>query len=55
MNYRILIGAGLLALGASTAQAQIISSFNSGLEGWTGAGGTVSYVASGGNGGGYLS
>jgi hypothetical protein len=55
MNHRSLIFAGLLALGASTAQAQIISNFDSGLEGWTGAGGTVTHAAGGGNGGGYLS
>lgn len=55
MKTRHLIAASLLALGAAAADANISSSFGSRLEGWTGAGGTVSYVASGGNGGGYLS
>jgi hypothetical protein len=54
MKTRHLITASLLALGALAAHANINSSFNNGLEGWTGAGGTVSYGASGGNGGGYL-
>lgn len=55
MNTRLWMAAGLLAVSASTSQAQLISHFDSGLDGWTGAGGTVSHVAGGGNGGGYLS
>ncbi len=42
-----------LALSA-TARADIGSSFDSGLEGWTGTGGTVSFAASGGAPGGHL-
>jgi hypothetical protein len=55
MNHRLCLVASLLALGASTGHAQIISNFDSGLAGWTGAGGSVTHVASGGNGGGFLS
>lgn len=45
----------LAALGAAgAARADIVSSFGSGLEGWTGSGGAVTYAASGGNAGGHL-
>jgi hypothetical protein len=46
--------AGSLVVAAGCAQAQLSSSFDGGLEGWTAAGGTISYVASGGSPGGYL-
>ena len=55
MNHRLMLIASLLALSASAGNAQIISNFDSGLAGWTGTGGSVAHVASGGNGGGYLS
>jgi hypothetical protein len=54
MNHRLLIAASLLALSATATHANITSSFDSGLEGWVGAGGAVSFGASGGNAGGYL-
>jgi hypothetical protein len=52
MNHRLLIAASLLALSATATHANITSSFDSGLEGWVGAGGAVSFGASGGSTGG---
>jgi hypothetical protein len=37
-----LLAFTLAAIAASTARADLISSFDAGLEGWTGSGGTVS-------------
>lgn len=46
--------AGFLALTGQAASAEITRTFNTGLEGWSGAGGVVSHVAAGGNSGGFL-
>lgn len=46
--------AGSLLFAATCADAQLASTFDTGLEGWTGAGGAISYVAGGGHPGGYL-
>ena len=51
--FRTLAFSGLVAL-ATSASAQLASTFDAGLEGWTGAGGTVSFVPAGGNPGGFL-
>lgn len=52
--YACAVISGLIML-SSSAYAQISSNFNTDLEGWTGTGGSVAYVATGGNGGGFLS
>jgi hypothetical protein len=50
---RTLAFSGLVAL-ATGANAELASTFDAGLEGWTGAGGTVLFVPAGGNPGGFL-
>lgn len=52
---KFLLAAVACAALAVPAQAQTITSgFDTGLDGWTGAGGAVTWVSSGGNPGGYL-
>jgi len=51
---RQALAVGILALLGQGASAQVASTFDTDLQGWTGVGGAVTYVASGGNGGGFL-
>ena len=53
IHFRTLALAGLIAF-ATSANAQLASTFDSGLDGWTGAGGSVTFVAVGGSPGGFL-
>ena len=52
LRYVIL---SMLLLTATTAYAEILSTFDTGLEGWTDTGGDLLHVNSGGNPGGFLS
>lgn len=53
LSSRFIAICGLLA-NAVAANAQVASSFDSGLDGWAGSGGSISFVPSGGNSGGFL-
>ncbi|MBL8230914.1 MAG: hypothetical protein JNL98_20635 [Bryobacterales bacterium] len=53
-HFRSLIAASLFGLAITANAATIQTTFDAGLDGWTGTGGTVVFVASGGNPGGHL-
>jgi len=54
LSFNLLLPLLCLAGAAQAATPVLLSNFDSGLGGWTGAGGSVSHIASGGNGGGHL-
>jgi len=54
LRFNLLLPLLCLAGAAQAATPVLLSNFDSGLGGWTGAGGSVSHIASGGNGGGFL-
>jgi len=54
VHFRRALGLLGVSLLPQLASAQITSTFDASLEGWSGQGGAVSYVPSGGNGGGFL-